>query len=148
MEINEITEKVIGCLFKVSNTLGGGFLEKVYVNASRIEIARTGLRVEVEFPIEIRYEGIVGWTVLCRYAGGGSCPGGIQSSEITGGGPYSTMPELPARYRLARLPAGQFLSPQTRNQAFGGQPGLEKMILLHFPSVFISVHLWLVFIVG
>lgn len=59
MEVNEITEKVIGCLFKVSNTLGGGFLEKVYVNASQIEIARTGLLVELQYPIEVRYDGIV-----------------------------------------------------------------------------------------
>ncbi len=30
MEINEIAEKVIGCVYTVSNTLGGGFVEKVY----------------------------------------------------------------------------------------------------------------------
>ena len=40
MEVNEITEKVIGSLFNVSNTFGGGFLEKVYENASAIEIAK------------------------------------------------------------------------------------------------------------
>ena len=34
MKNNEITEKVIGAIFKVSNTLGSGFLEKVYENAS------------------------------------------------------------------------------------------------------------------
>ncbi len=34
MEINEVTEKIIGCLFTVSNTLGCGFVEKMYVNAS------------------------------------------------------------------------------------------------------------------
>jgi GxxExxY protein len=45
MEINEITEKVIGCVYKVSNTLGGGFVEKVYQNATFIEIGRSGLRV-------------------------------------------------------------------------------------------------------
>jgi len=59
MEVNEITEKVIGSLFKVSNTLGGGFLEKVYENASAIEIARTGLSVKQQFPIEVKYDGIV-----------------------------------------------------------------------------------------
>ena len=59
MEVNEITEKVIGSLFKVSNTLGGGFLEKVYENASAIEIAKTGLSVKQQFPIEVKYDGIV-----------------------------------------------------------------------------------------
>jgi GxxExxY protein len=32
-ELNKITEKVIGCAYTVSNSLGTGFLEKVYENA-------------------------------------------------------------------------------------------------------------------
>ncbi len=39
MEVNVITEKIIGCVYKVSNTLGGGFSEKVYENATAIESA-------------------------------------------------------------------------------------------------------------
>jgi PD-(D/E)XK nuclease superfamily len=31
--LNEISERIIGCAYKVSNTLGYGFLEKVYENA-------------------------------------------------------------------------------------------------------------------
>jgi len=26
-DVNQITEKIIGCVYKVSNTLGGGFLQ-------------------------------------------------------------------------------------------------------------------------
>jgi GxxExxY protein len=37
-ELNQLTQKVIGCLYTVSNTLGGGFLEKIYQNAVAIEI--------------------------------------------------------------------------------------------------------------
>jgi GxxExxY protein len=59
MEVNEVTEKVIGCLYQVSNTLGCGFLEKVYENAGGIEIAKAGLRVQQQFPIQVRYEGVV-----------------------------------------------------------------------------------------
>ncbi len=33
MEMNDLTEVVIGCVYKVANTLGSGFLEKVYENA-------------------------------------------------------------------------------------------------------------------
>ncbi|MCB0127366.1 MAG: GxxExxY protein [Caldilineaceae bacterium] len=33
IQLNGITEKIIGCAFRVSNTLGTGFLEKVYENA-------------------------------------------------------------------------------------------------------------------
>jgi GxxExxY protein len=36
MEINQITEKIIGCAYEVGNTLGHGFLEKVYENALRL----------------------------------------------------------------------------------------------------------------
>ncbi len=59
MEVNEITEKVIGCIYLVSNTLGCGFLEKVYENASGIAIAKTGLRVQQQYSIQVRYDGIV-----------------------------------------------------------------------------------------
>ena len=59
MEVNDITEKIIGCLYQVSNTLGCGFLEKVYENASGIAIAKSGLRVRQQFPIQVRYEGVV-----------------------------------------------------------------------------------------
>lgn len=32
-DVNLITEKIIGCAYKVSNALGIGFVEKVYKNA-------------------------------------------------------------------------------------------------------------------
>jgi len=48
---------VIGCLYTVSNTLGGGFLEKVYQNAAAIEIAKTGLLVHQQYPIQVKYDG-------------------------------------------------------------------------------------------
>lgn len=37
-EINPITEAIIGCSYTVSNTLGCGFLEKVYENALSHEL--------------------------------------------------------------------------------------------------------------
>ncbi len=42
--LNPVTEKIIGCAFTVSNTLGAGFLEKVYENALALEIEKAGLR--------------------------------------------------------------------------------------------------------
>ncbi len=41
--LNEITEKVIGCAFAVSNGLGSGFLEKVYENALAHEMRKEDL---------------------------------------------------------------------------------------------------------
>lgn len=32
-DVNLVTEKIIGCAYDVSNTLGTGFVEKVYENA-------------------------------------------------------------------------------------------------------------------
>ena len=59
--LNLISEKIIGCAFNVSNTLGAGFLEKVYQNALFIELREEGLQVEKEKPISIDYKGkIVG----------------------------------------------------------------------------------------
>ena len=38
MDTDKITESIIGCAMAVSNTLGAGFLEKVYENALVLEI--------------------------------------------------------------------------------------------------------------
>jgi len=37
-----LTEKIIGCAYTVSNTLGVGFLEKIYENALALELRKTG----------------------------------------------------------------------------------------------------------
>jgi len=58
-ELNQITQKVIGSLYNVSNILGGGFLEKVYQNAAAIEIAKTGLIVHQQYPICIKYDDVI-----------------------------------------------------------------------------------------
>ncbi len=59
MEDEELTKKVIGCAFKVHNSLGSGFLEKVYENALRIELSGAGLRVEQQIPNQVYYQGEV-----------------------------------------------------------------------------------------
>jgi GxxExxY protein len=55
----EVTERIIGCAIRVSNTLGVGFLEKVYENALVVELARAGLGVEQQKPIQVSYEGVI-----------------------------------------------------------------------------------------
>ena len=56
-EINQFTEKIIACVYRVSNTLGSGFLEKVYENALAIELRNNGLKVEQQHPIKVFYDG-------------------------------------------------------------------------------------------
>jgi len=58
-ELNEITERIIGCAFTVSNTLGSGFVEKVYENALAHELRENGLAVEQQHPITVLYDGAV-----------------------------------------------------------------------------------------
>lgn len=59
MTEDDLTQKIIGCAYKVHNTLGPGFLEKVYENALRIELEKLGLRVKQQEPINVQYEGQV-----------------------------------------------------------------------------------------
>ncbi len=58
-ELDKWTERIIGCAFEVSNTLGTGFVEKVYENAHAHEMRKSGLRVLQQFPMKVSYDGIV-----------------------------------------------------------------------------------------
>lgn len=58
-DLNAITERVIGCGMIVSNSLGAGFLEKIYENALAIELRKDGLIVEQQKPLEIYYDGFL-----------------------------------------------------------------------------------------
>ena len=57
-EDDPLTRTVIGAAFAVSKLLGHGFLETVYKNALRFELASAGLEVSTEkaFPVLYREE--------------------------------------------------------------------------------------------
>jgi GxxExxY protein len=55
----ELTDKILASAFKVQNTLGAGFLEKVYENALALELRKCGLSVETQKAFPVRYEGAV-----------------------------------------------------------------------------------------
>lgn len=52
----EITETIIQAYYKVYNTLGYGFLEKVYHNALLIELRKMGLKCKSQYPIKVLYD--------------------------------------------------------------------------------------------
>lgn len=54
----ELTEKIIAAFYAVYNTLGTGFLEKVYRNALALELAKRGLDTQIEVPIRVYYDGV------------------------------------------------------------------------------------------
>ena len=58
-EINLVSEQVIGGAFRVINTLGTGFLEKLYEKALAHELRKGGLAVAQQRGIAVRYDGIV-----------------------------------------------------------------------------------------
>jgi len=64
-DTGELTQCIIGCAMRVSNTLGTGFLEKVYENALAVELAREGLNFQQQFSLEVVYEGVVVGYFVC-----------------------------------------------------------------------------------
>ena len=56
MEYRELTEKVIGCAYRVYNKMGFGFLESVYEKCMLIELRKAGLNPESQKPITVYYE--------------------------------------------------------------------------------------------
>ena len=61
----ELTREIIQAAQNVHNTLGYGFLEKVYHNALVLELHKMGLDVASEKPISVHYDGqIVGEYVV------------------------------------------------------------------------------------
>ena len=53
-----LSEAVIGRAFTVANTLGPGFLEKVYENALAHELRKAQLEVEQQARMSVRYDGV------------------------------------------------------------------------------------------
>ena len=58
MKHEDVTESVIGAYYHVYNTLGYGFLEKVYEHALTLELRARGLLVAIQHPITVWYKGI------------------------------------------------------------------------------------------
>ncbi len=57
-EMSQLTERVIRCALAVSNTLGCGFLEKVYENALAHELRKAGIQAEQQHGITVFYDGV------------------------------------------------------------------------------------------
>jgi GxxExxY protein len=59
MQYEAITEKVIGCAYRVYNQMGFGFLESVYEKCMVIELRNEGLTASLQQPITVHYRGEV-----------------------------------------------------------------------------------------
>ena len=58
-ELDAVSKKIIGAAYKVSNTLGSGFLEKVYENALAHQLKKDGIKIEQQKPIKVYYDNVV-----------------------------------------------------------------------------------------
>ena len=56
-KLESLTENVLGAVFEVSNTLGVGFLEKVYERALVRELGLRGIRGAAQAPLTVAYKG-------------------------------------------------------------------------------------------
>jgi GxxExxY protein len=61
MQFEEVTEKIIGCAYRVYNRMGFGFLESVYEKCLLVKLRKAGLRARPQEAIAVHYDGeIVG----------------------------------------------------------------------------------------
>lgn len=56
MKYGELTEKIIGCAYRVYNRMGYGFLESVYEKCLLIELRKVGLSAVSQKPITVFYD--------------------------------------------------------------------------------------------
>jgi len=56
IKYKELTEKIIKVFYRVYNSLGYGFLEKVYENAMMIEFKKERIPAVAQLPIKVQYE--------------------------------------------------------------------------------------------
>lgn len=57
--LDRLAEQVVRCVLTVSNTLGIGFLEKVYENALAHELRNAELFVAQQATVAVRYDGVI-----------------------------------------------------------------------------------------
>jgi GxxExxY protein len=58
MEVNKITEKIIGCAMEVHTLLGPGLLESAYEECLTFELNKVGLKAERQIPVPVMYKEI------------------------------------------------------------------------------------------
>lgn len=58
MELNELSNKIIGCVYKVHSELGPGLLESTYEVCLEYELLKAGLAVEQQKPLPVTYDNI------------------------------------------------------------------------------------------
>jgi len=56
MQYEDLTERIIGCAYRVHNKMGFGYLESVYEKCLMIELQRAELNAKAQQPITVYYD--------------------------------------------------------------------------------------------
>jgi len=56
-EYEELTQRILKCAYRVSNTLGCGFPEKVYENAMVVALEQEGPQAVSQTPLRVHFDG-------------------------------------------------------------------------------------------
>jgi GxxExxY protein len=114
--LDSLTERVLAAVFEVSNTLGAGFLEKVYERALLRELTIRGIRAAAQTSLAVTYKGhnvgeycadiLVEDALVIELKCGSSCQR-----------PHRPMHQLSSGLRPPPVPSGQFSKAQSRMEA-------------------------------
>ena len=55
----DITGGILKCAFEVQNTLGCGFLEKIYENALVVALKNAGMHVDQQMPLRVHFKEVL-----------------------------------------------------------------------------------------
>jgi hypothetical protein len=67
MNINQITEKIIGCAINVHKELGPGLLESAYEECLMYELKQAGLIAERQVPVPVNFNVVLLKNGIKRY---------------------------------------------------------------------------------
>ena len=88
MQVNEITDGVIGAAIEVHRALGPGLLESAYVQCLCHELHVRNLPFRRELSLPVNYKGLkTRLRISCGHVGGGHRYGGGKSSGASGACP-------------------------------------------------------------
>jgi GxxExxY protein len=113
--LQPVTERIIGCAFRVAIALGHGFVEKVHENALAHEIRKCGLGVLQQRGIVVFYDDVIVGEYAADLIVEDKVIVELKVVSALRRRACPAMPKLPAGDRQAPLPADQLRPAENRN---------------------------------
>src|ERR1700677_4361311 len=103
-----LTERVLGAIFEVSNTLGCGFLEKVYERALLRELCLRGIRATSQASFYSSLQRPLCWRILRRSSHRRRDGSRVKMCQAACRRTHRAVPQLSASLRRDSLSSSQF----------------------------------------